>query len=145
MSPMDSEALRESYGDLQALRDDERFKQQNRIAARAAHDDLFDKLAEEIHPINIEKGFWDDPEFMDKVAGKLALVHSEVTEILEALRKDQGSAKVTEEFADTLIRLLDLHKVLVERHLATPGLLRAVTTKMAQNKERPPKHGHVWG
>lgn len=98
-----------------------------------------------IHPINREKGFWGEPEFMDKVAGKLALVHSEVTEVLEALRKNQGEDKVTEEFADIFIRCLDLHKVLVDEGLATDDLDETMAKKVEANKNRPPKHGHRWG
>lgn len=106
---------------------------------------IFDQLAAEIHPVNVEKGFWAEPVMMDKYAAKLALVHSEVTEVLEALRKSQGSDKVTEEFADIFIRCLDLYGTLVEAGEADAGLYEVMLTKMENNKNRPAKHGNRWG
>lgn len=114
-------------------------------ALHAQKEDAFDKIAAEIHPTNREKGFWGEPEMMDKYVAKLALIHSEVTEVLEALRKSQGSYKVTEEFADILIRLFDLYYVLVHAGLADPRLEKVMRKKMEANAARPPKHGHVWG
>lgn len=107
--------------------------------------DLFDALSDEIHPVNVEKGFWDEPVMMDKYAAKLALIHSEVTEVLEALRKGQGADKVTEEFSDILIRTFDLYGELVKAGEAAPDLFGVMKGKMKANKERPPKHGHRWG
>lgn len=106
----------------------------------------FDYLAQEdIHPVNVEKGFWSEPVMMDKYVAKLALIHSEVTEVLEALRKSQGPDKVTEEFADILIRLFDLYGTLVEDGEADPELYGVMQDKMKANKERPVKHGNRWG
>lgn len=107
--------------------------------------DPFDDLAEEIHPVNVEKGFWDEPVMMDKYAAKLALIHSEVTEVLEALRKGMGADKVTEEFSDILIRTFDLYGELVKVGEAEPWLYDIMREKMKANKERPAKHGHRWG
>lgn len=92
-----------------------------------------------------EKGFWNPPEMMDKYAAKLALIHSEVTEILEALRKRQGADKVTEEFADVFIRSFDLHQKLVEAGEATDDLEETIDRKLAANAARPALHGHRWG
>lgn len=105
----------------------------------------WDELASEIHPTNARNGFWSEPEMMDKYAAKLALVHSEVTEVLEALRKSQGADKVTEEFADIFIRALDLFHVLVEAGEAHPELYGVLMDKVKHNASRPPKHGNRWG
>lgn len=102
-------------------------------------------LARRIHITSVAKGFYDDPVVMDKVAAKIALVHSEATEVLEALRKNQGKDKVTEEISDILIRTLDLHDWLVELDLATDDLDDTMNAKMDKNDARPPKHGHAWG
>jgi len=107
--------------------------------------DQFDALAQEINKTSVAKGFWDGERDMDKFAGKLALIHSEVTEVLEALRKSQGKDKVTEEFADILIRSFDLYAVLVEAGEADPHLYEVTRNKMKVNKERPNKHGNRWG
>ena len=105
----------------------------------------FDNIAAEIHPTNREKGFWKEPEMMDKYVAKLALIHSEVTEVLEALRKSQGPDKVTEEFADIFIRAFDLYHVLVEAGEADPELYGVIRDKMETNASRPVKHGNRWG
>jgi NTP pyrophosphatase (non-canonical NTP hydrolase) len=110
-----------------------------------AHTDPFDALGFEIHETNVEKGFWLDPEIMDKYVAKLMLITSEVTEVMEALRKSQGADKVTEEFADILIRTLDLYSTLVEAGEADPELFKVMSDKMEANKNRAPKHGNRWG
>ncbi len=68
-----------------------------------------DALAAMLHETAKEKGFWDGEYSHDKVGNKLALVHSEVTEVLEAIRKSKGSEQVVEEMADVIIRLLDVY------------------------------------
>lgn len=105
----------------------------------------WNKLADEIHVINVEKGFWAEPEMMDKYAAKMMLVVTETAEVIEALRKSQGKDKVTEEFADIFIRALDLYKVLVDAGEADPGLYGVLIDKVEQNRVRPPKHGNRWG
>lgn len=102
-------------------------------------------LSRKIHLTSQKKGFYDEPVVMDKVAAKIALIHSEGTEILEALRKNQGKLKVTEEVADILIRSLDLHAYLLELGLAEGDLDEVMAQKMEKNENRPPKHGHAWG
>ena len=51
---------------------------------------MFDELAEEIHKNAVAKGFWDktvDPIF---VAKQMMMIVSEVSEAMEALRKDMN-------------------------------------------------------
>lgn len=102
-------------------------------------------LASRIHNTSVEKGFYDSPVIMDKVAAKIALIHSEGTEVLEALRKSQGKDKVTEEIVDILIRSLDLWQFLVELDMATDDLDEVMERKMTKNEAREPKHGWQWG
>lgn len=97
------------------------------------------------HATSKAKGFWKEPEMMDKYAAKLALIHSEVTEVLEALRKRQGAQKVTEEFADIYIRCFCLHEKLVEDGEATDNLQETILKKMEANDKREVLHGHRWG
>lgn len=106
---------------------------------------IFSRIASRIHTNSVKKGFYDEPVVMDKVAAKIALIHSECTEVLEALRKNQGQKAVTEEINDILIRTFDLHDWLVELDLATDDLDESFDSKMRKNENRPAKHGHSWG
>lgn len=133
----------ESYGPHLHFGDGMAYAHHNPLMERDRYP--LENLATEIHGTAAAKGFWSAPEMMDKYAAKLALVHSEVTEILEALRKRQGEDKVTEEFADVIIRLLDLFDVLADSGEAAPNLDQVIKEKMEANEQRPPKHGHRWG
>ena len=103
-----------------------------------------DALAAVLHETAIEKGFWDGEYNHDKIGNKLALVHSEVTEVLEAIRKNQGSEKVVEEIADTLIRLLDVYAAMRNEEAVLHSLDEILHQKMEKNKSRPPLHGNLF-
>lgn len=113
-----------------------------------------DKLSEEIHDTAIIKGFWPlmpQPNAIgaridgDRVGAKLALIHSEVTEVLEAYRKSQSAHKIASEFADILIRTLDLYAAMTAAGMVTDLIEDAILEKMQINSGRPMMHGNVWG
>ena len=103
-----------------------------------------DALSAVLHETAIEKGFWDGEISYDKIGNKLALVHSEVTETLEAIRKNQGSEKIVEEIADVMIRLLDVYAALRNQNIATHSLDEILDAKINKNKERPRLHGNLF-
>lgn len=103
-----------------------------------------DALSAVLHELAIEKGFWEGEYSHDKVGNKLALVHSEVTEVLEAIRKNQGSEKVVEEIADTIIRLLDLYAAMRNEEAVLHSLDEVLHNKIEKNKARPPLHGNLF-
>jgi NTP pyrophosphatase (non-canonical NTP hydrolase) len=103
-----------------------------------------DALAATLHQTAIEKGFWDGEVTNDKIGNKLALVHSEVTEVLEAIRKSKGSESVVEEMADVLIRLLDLYAAMRDDNLIEHSFDEVLDKKLNINKERPRLHGNLF-
>lgn len=96
------------------------------------------RLAAEIREINQANGWrvlqppeWEDPY---KIPGILALIHSEVSEALEAFRA-ADEAHFAEELADVVIRVLDCAGGL------GIDLDGAVRTKLEKNKARGYRHG----
>ena len=103
-----------------------------------------DALAAVLHETAKEKGFWEGEYTHDKIGNKLALVHSEVTEVLEAISKNQGSEKVVEEMADVIIRLLDIYAAMRNEESVLHSLDEVLSKKININKERPRLHGNLF-
>lgn len=100
------------------------------------------------HVNSINKGFWDYTDAQlenpaEVYLAKMMLITSEVTEIMEAFRKEQGSDAIEEEFADLLIRTFDLYAKMQRQGHVKNRLGDAVQAKMEKNKERPTKHGNL--
>lgn len=101
---------------------------------------LIDQVAEDVYAAMQTQGFWAGDQ--DSTGQKLALIHSEVSEWLEADRKDiDADDKIPDytgpeaEAADTVIRIFDL----AARHDMRLGA--AIIDKMLFNLTREPKHG----
>jgi NTP pyrophosphatase (non-canonical NTP hydrolase) len=105
------------------------------------YDNIFDNLAINLHEVAVEKGFW--PEDVDDifVAKQCMMIVSEVTEVMEAIRKDKGEEEITKEFADIIIRTLDLYAGVVEAGYTKLSLDEMLREKVEFNKTRPEKHG----
>ena len=88
-------------------------------------------LADAIADWRKRKGFATSRE---NVNDKLLLLHSEISEAVEALRKDDEQ-NFAEELADVLMRLLDITSSL------DIDISREVYAKMIANEARPIKHG----
>ena len=104
---------------------------------------MFDQLADELHKDAINKGFWPPEEEVDDIfiAKQCMMIVSEVTEVMEAIRKDKGEDEIAAEFADILIRTLDLYAGLVDLGYLTKSLDYALEEKTGFNETRPEKHG----
>lgn len=110
------------------------------------YDNVFDNLAMNLHKIAVEKGFWGTAEDHDAIddifiAKQCMMIVSEVTEVMEAVRKDKGEEEITKEFADIIIRTLDLYAGMVEAGYTKLSLDQALREKIEFNKTRPEKHG----
>lgn len=96
-------------------------------------------LAMACHSVAVDHGFWDDIDNHAILAEyavplKVALIHSEVSECLEADRVGNETG-MGEELADVIIRVLDLCAWL------GVDVDTEVARKMAKNKARTMMHG----
>jgi NTP pyrophosphatase (non-canonical NTP hydrolase) len=102
---------------------------------------MFDELAGQIHSNAVEKGFWDRTADEIFVTKQMMMIVSEVVEAMEALRKDMDPDHMSDEFADIIIRTLDLYAGMVKAGYMTKSLDSAIKQKMEKNSDRPKKHG----
>jgi NTP pyrophosphatase (non-canonical NTP hydrolase) len=100
-------------------------------------------MAEDIHKVSVSKGFWDEEPTIHFMLSKLALVHSEVSEVLEAMRKEMGEEKVVEELVDIYIRLMDFYQGAKNSGWVKSSFDEVYENKMNKNKQRPAKHGNL--
>jgi NTP pyrophosphatase (non-canonical NTP hydrolase) len=90
------------------------------------------KFIKECHRIAKLKGWWDE----ERNEGELiALMHSELSEALEAMRNQSTKNSIAEELADCCIRIFDYCGA------KDIDLEKALLKKIKYNKTRPYRHG----
>jgi NTP pyrophosphatase (non-canonical NTP hydrolase) len=93
------------------------------------------------------KGFYDAFDEMreeDKIVfhlKQLAMIHSEVAEVLEAMRKEQGDDKVVREVAGIMLSVMAVWAHLSLSGYTNYSLSEMINSKADGNKNRPNMHG----
>jgi NTP pyrophosphatase (non-canonical NTP hydrolase) len=103
-----------------------------------------DAESKRLHDNAVDKGFWE-PNNQEThtifYLKQIAMIHSECSEVLEAIRKSKGDRQVVEELADIIIRTLDLYWGLKEDGYTDISLHDTYMEKTAYNEQRARMHG----
>lgn len=97
-----------------------------------------------IHFNAVEKGFWDQNTEENRILfylKQIAMIHSEASETLEAIRKSKGDEQVVEELADIIIRVLDLYAGMSRDGYTNLSLQKVLVNKIDKNSKRERMHG----
>ena len=111
--------------------------------------DSWEAVTKIVNKMAVDHGFWSFPEGHERNKGEaLALIHSELSEALEAVREETYGKfrsmdkhlphleSVTVELADAVIRIMDFAEGFGYKDLPV-----VIMEKIRYNSNRPRKHG----
>ncbi|MEM9449678.1 MAG: hypothetical protein AAGA75_14215 [Cyanobacteria bacterium P01_E01_bin.6] len=94
--------------------------------------DALNEFQARVHDTAQDKGWWEQPR---EDGTLVALMHSELSELLEALRNCEGKERVAEELSDVVIRAFDFAEY------QNIPLGKAMIDKARRNEGRSYRHG----
>lgn len=97
----------------------------------------------EVHQTAADSGFWDENNGLIFYLKQCAMIHSEVSELTDALAKGKDQKEIVLEMADIIIRICDLHAGLKRDYVIKMSLEKALREKADINKSRPRLHGKL--
>ena len=105
--------------------------------------DEINSYAKEVHQNSVDKGFWEPNNGLIFYIKQCAMIHSEVSELVDAISKGYPEEEVVEEMADIVVRLCDLWQGMADDGVVETKLSDALIEKSIKNKSRPRMHGKL--
>ena len=103
----------------------------------------WNNVAQDVHENAVNKGFW--PEEGRNDGEMMALIHSEISEALEAIRAGNPPDDKLPQFTGAEVELADAVIRIMDMALARQWrVAEAIEAKMAYNKTRAYKHGKAF-